>query len=96
MRFVRRTYHDLTDALELMEFNGEYEEPWAMLSVNTGVRPPLGNYWIKTWSENEKTVKALIDEGYLEPTGEKIACGFSFAIACKLTPKARAFTKREE
>lgn len=97
MRFSLLKYHDRTEALELIEFNqkDKYEEEWARLSVNTGVNPPLNTYWIKTWSENEETVNALIKEGYLEKTGPEIECGYAVAVACKLTAKAKPFCKRD-
>jgi len=92
-RFMKLKYRNNSDALELIEFNGKFEEPWAVLSVNTGTNPPKDHYWIKTWSENEETVEALLKAGYLEKAAETIECGYAEAVAGKLTDKAKPFTE---
>lgn len=94
VRFQMQHYHDKTEAIELIEFNGEYEEPWSRVSVNTGVTPPSGTFWAKTWSENKETFLALLKGDYLEVVGPEMPCGFAMAVACKLTAKGRQYLTR--
>lgn len=48
-------------------------------------KPQPGCVWIKTWSENEGILDALLEAGVIsETTGRFARTGFTHAIECKL------------
>ena len=64
-------------AVALLSWNKEYEgwEPFATLSVNTGVILPEDQFVAKTYSENEGLVEQFIEMGYFERVGPKVMVG---------------------
>ena len=65
----------------------------ATASVNLeefGKRGPLGRYtWIKTWSENEGILQALVDAGIVRATGETFEVNQygSLAVLVEILPE---------
>lgn len=63
----------------------ETAEPVATASVNIPeAAPPTGFTWIKTWSENEGILEALIDAGVVQDMCVRRACGFAEAALVRL------------
>lgn len=57
----------------------EDDEPYGMLTVNLpDAHLNEGELFIKDWSENEPLVAALIEAGWLVPTGREVQSGFVF------------------
>lgn len=63
------------------------EGPYATVSVNLPEPPAAGCFWLKNWSENEGVAQALLDQGFIELTGNEQATGFVTAPEARLTPK---------
>lgn len=52
-------------------------EPFSILTVNLPDDELAdGEFFVKTWSENEKTAKAAIESGFYKDTGRRVKTGF--------------------
>lgn len=76
-----------------MEDDPEVHEPFATLSVNLADQADIldeGEFFIKEYSENEETAKAMLDAGYIEIVeGKTGTAGYVGTVrVAKLTPKA--------
>ncbi len=55
------------------------EGPYAKLTVNLPDQHlNEGELFVKDWSENEFLVRALLQEGWLTPTGREVQSGYVF------------------
>jgi hypothetical protein len=52
-------------------------ELYAVLSVNTAVALPVGQFVFKTYSENAGLYEEMVRNGLIEPTICGVACGFA-------------------
>ena len=68
-------------------FTDSYREQLAIATVNlggSGRYPAEGNVFIKTWSENEGILEALIERGIISEPVRKLETGQTEAVECKL------------
>lgn len=66
-------------------------EPYCRLSIELDEQAPHGWFWLKDWTENEKFVGFLIEQGALErhPTESRLISNGLVVTAARL--KAKAF-----
>lgn len=53
-------------------------------SVCMSIPPSTGCFWVKSWSENEGLLEALLDAGLVKLTGQIQKQGFITASECEL------------
>lgn len=56
----------------------------ATVTVNLDTPPSEGCVWVKTWSENEGILEALVARGLLEETGRTMPTGYVSAHEARL------------
>ena len=84
---------------DAVEFEPMYRP--SVTIVDWGARladPEKGEVWIKTWSENQGVLEALIKADIIEFAGEAVMSPFGTpccAVLCRLTPAAFAHFRRE-
>jgi len=82
---VRTTYADGNTCLRAISEEGE---PYGVLSVNIPESPVHEDFvWLKTWSENEGVLEALIESNLVEKLPVTHPCGYANARLVKLTLK---------
>lgn len=80
---VSTTYTEGGLALRLVKDH----EPYATITTCLpDVELGEGEFHVKTWSENEGLVEALLESGVLQTTGECSRAGYAQALRCRLTP----------
>ncbi|HUV49277.1 MAG TPA: hypothetical protein VMX11_09885 [Actinomycetes bacterium] len=68
----KTTYHH--DGSECWTFADD--EPVTVLTVCLGTPPPDGCIYVKSYSENEGVLEALVAQGYVEDTGLTVSSGW--------------------
>jgi hypothetical protein len=59
--------------------------PYGKLTINCPeVHLNEGEVLIKNWAENEPMAQALLDAGWITPTGREVASGFVFPMVATL------------
>jgi len=66
--FIAKKKYQADNSLALVATDGR-GEPLYTATVKLDIRPQQGCVWIKTWSENEGVLEALIDANIVFPTG---------------------------
>lgn len=95
LRGIKRRYENGNMAIEIIDASEGYEERWAVLTVNPGLRDEPGKIWVKTWSENEELFGLMVREGMIVPSSISCQCGFAQAIACEITSKFNQYLSKE-
>ena len=79
-------YSNFNTAIELIQVsNGD---PIAKATTNPGVNIPGGEVAVKSYSENEGMLEALIEAGVVEAPHRVAESGYVLIPICKLTPQA--------
>lgn len=82
---VRQRYRDGSISLSL---ETEQDGPIATLTTNIGAALGIGEFCVKTWSENEGIAESLIEQGVIVPTGRIVSNGSAVAPVCTLSESA--------
>lgn len=81
--------HDAHGQAPCVRVTDSSKESLLTLSVNLpGVDLAPGEIAIKTWSENEPYIKAMLDCGLFEDTGHRVPTGFARAHIWRLSEVA--------
>lgn len=70
-------------AVTLIE-EDEFSSPYGSLSVNIDLPLKDGEFFVKTWGENDELAQAALASGYFEDTGIRAPYGFVEAQVWRL------------
>lgn len=71
-------------AVAIRLIDAEDGGPVATATVNPSTPIPASHVAVKSWSENEGMLEALVAAGIVEDTGRRIPCGYTSAALCRL------------
>ena len=75
-------------AVSLIEEDG-FNSPFGSLSVNIDLPLAEGEFFAKTWSENDELAQAALASGVFEDTGRRVPYGFVEAQVWRLMDQRR-------
>ena len=76
-------YNNNRPALQLIS---EYGEPFMKITVNIPEEKlEPGEFFVKTWNENEPYIAELLASGLFIDTGKRVQCGYSEAAVWRLS-----------